>query len=284
MRLHPVAVIVTGTVAVALFGGTLAGAGSTAASWRHDTGLEVGQVRLGTVQVDLAPGFDVEDLHAGRYIKVTPGDDYTAVTFRVTPRISTPGTAATLILSLPADWQVVGHPYLHPEVSVDGVPVPATGRFQHTVHLVPEGTVWVGGPGPVVTVRPGEDASVEVTLRLWRDQGGGTNFVVAPTELTATLQKVRDGRPVGTPATATTFVPGFYKGHAPVLEPAAGTPDTPGAPDVPDVPEVHDVPKNAPPVGGSSTDRPGALEAGTVDAEPVDEGGVERASDPRTAS
>lgn len=213
MPAHRVALLASGALAALLLG--VAGAGATAATWRHDTTVDVGQVRLATVKVDLEPGFDVDDLHEGRYIKVTPGDDHAAVTFRVTPRISTAGTAATLTLTLPADWQVAEHHDLHPEVRVNGVLVPATDLFQHTVHLVPEGTAWIGGPGPVITISPDGTATVEVVLRLWRDHGGGDNFVVAPSELTAALQKVRDGGAVGTPATATAFVPGFYKGPAP---------------------------------------------------------------------
>jgi hypothetical protein len=283
MRAPRAVLLVPGTLAVVLLGGTLAGAGATAAAWRHDTVLGLGQVRLATVEVDLEPGFHVDDLHLGRYVKVTPGDDHVAVTFRVTPRVSTPGTAATLTLSLPPDWQVAGHPYLHPEVAVAGVPVPATGTFQHTVHLVPEGTTWTGADGPVVTVGPGDGATVEVTLRLWRDAGGGANFVVAPTELTASLQKVREGRPVGVPATATSSVPGFYKGQAPLRTSGTGAPDAPagalpaGPPaagdDVPsltdDAPPLRDdalpLADDAPPADDTpSPDRAGARHHGSA--------------------
>jgi hypothetical protein len=220
MRPPRTVLLATSAIAVIVAAGAVAPAGTTSALWREQASIPLGTLRLAQVDVELQPDFHADDLVAGQYLKVTPGDDYTVVSFQLLPRLGSPDAVGLLTVSFPETWQLADHDFLHAEILVNGIPVPASGdRFEHAVHLVPEGQTWTGG-GHHVTVSPDDGVPVTISLHLWRDHGGGQNFVLSPTELTATLQKLRDGRPVGVLASATTFVPGFYKGAAPA---SAGT-------------------------------------------------------------
>src|SRR5690349_8632865 len=81
MRATRTFLLAAGALALIVAGAVAMPAGTTSALWRDEATVQIGTLRFAQVDVELEPDFHVDDLLGGQYVKVTPGDDYTVVSF-----------------------------------------------------------------------------------------------------------------------------------------------------------------------------------------------------------